>query len=368
MLATDLCIRWPYCTYHPDLQMNQRRNEKHDSPDGHTGGNQHSINEQRSNSPAGLDREMANDDSVMSNDEGKGNERDAKTHRGVNGERQDQPDEKHLMFERPLTVGASMLWFVLATSLTIVLLSLTRLIRPGSGTDLVNAVACQAAAYMATVLLMLRVHRVKRGLLQVFALRKSHRGLYLIAALVGPFLQVPADLLQQLMLRILPVSTDLLANNEMLRMDSALMRVMIPLVTAFVGPLVEELFYRGALFGGLRRSNVAVVSVLTVTMVFAMAHGSLHLIVPLFVVGLVLTVFRAASGSLWPCLIAHASFNGVAVVATAVGIADASGQSKGMPWYVSVVGVAGAVALTAAFLLVCKHSCAARWAREEDLI
>lgn len=282
-----------------------------------------------------------------------------------------RPNEQSPEPERPLSLGASILWFVFATALTIFVLKITHWIRPDSDHDIVNAVVCQAAAYVATIWVVLQVHGIERPLSHVMGLRSTHVGFYAIALVLGPCLQVPADLLQRLTMRLWPMSQELVdSTREVLRMDSALSLATIPLATAVVGPLVEEMLYRGVLFGQLRRHYTPRVAVVTVTGLFALAHGSVHVMVPLLFVGGVLTLLRWASGSLWPCLITHASFNGVALMATHVSsMREPSGAvatAADSPWYVSIVGILLSLSLVTGFLVLADRSEMAKQARQED--
>lgn len=87
-------------------------------------------------------------------------------------------------------------------------------------------------------------------------------------------------------------------------------------------PLVEELFFRGLTFGlfelrawrwrGWLRSWVPVVGS---ALLFAIAHFEPVQFLGLFAFGIVLGVLRWRSGRLAPSIVAHASFNLVAVVA-----------------------------------------------------
>lgn len=85
-------------------------------------------------------------------------------------------------------------------------------------------------------------------------------------------------------------------------------------VAGIVFPFVEEILFRGLLYGWLRgRFGVAAGFVLSAVM-FAGAHGILILLPALFVVGLMLAWTRERSGSLWPPIILHGSFNALMVL------------------------------------------------------
>ncbi|MBX5476291.1 MAG: CPBP family intramembrane metalloprotease [Clostridia bacterium] len=84
-------------------------------------------------------------------------------------------------------------------------------------------------------------------------------------------------------------------------------------------PLAEELFYRGLLFEWLRPRGFWVAAVVS-SLLFAAAHVSLTLMVPLAVTGFGFAWIYAKTGSLVASTVAHAMFNGVALVATVLSI------------------------------------------------
>jgi membrane protease YdiL (CAAX protease family) len=78
---------------------------------------------------------------------------------------------------------------------------------------------------------------------------------------------------------------------------------------AILAPLAEEVFYRGLLYGYLRRRVGTAAAVAVSALLFALAHGSLTLALPLAAVGAGLALLYQASGSLWPAVWAHAVVN-----------------------------------------------------------
>lgn len=107
-------------------------------------------------------------------------------------------------------------------------------------------------------------------------------------------------------------------------------------VVVFFGPAVEELVFRGALFGGLYRLGLFVsrrlgakdrgerkgtgekisfvLSAFVSSAVFALVHGEAVISPVLFVLAFVLCALYRRTGSLLPCLATHATFNGFAVL------------------------------------------------------
>ena len=79
-----------------------------------------------------------------------------------------------------------------------------------------------------------------------------------------------------------------------------------------LGPLVEELLFRGLGFGLLRRYG-AVSAVVGTALAFAFWHGLVEAWPALFIFGLGIAVLRLRTGSILPGFVFHAFFNGAAL-------------------------------------------------------
>ena len=79
---------------------------------------------------------------------------------------------------------------------------------------------------------------------------------------------------------------------------------LLPLVCG-LGPLAEELLYRGALFEALGRRAVPWAT----AALFALAHGPNAFFFPLFFVGLWLGLLAQRQGTILPAVALHAAFN-----------------------------------------------------------
>ncbi len=90
---------------------------------------------------------------------------------------------------------------------------------------------------------------------------------------------------------------------------------------ALIAPVVEEIIFRGFIYGGLRRRLGVPVALVLSSAVFALAHSfsvgsSILLLGPsLFIAGLALALVYERSRSLMPGMVLHASFNLIAVLA-----------------------------------------------------
>ena len=83
-------------------------------------------------------------------------------------------------------------------------------------------------------------------------------------------------------------------------------------VVAVVGPLVEELTFRGVGFSLLERYGQTV-AIVVVGLAFGLIHGLLLGFPIVAVFGIGLAYLRSRTGSIYPCVVLHAFFNGVAL-------------------------------------------------------
>lgn len=86
------------------------------------------------------------------------------------------------------------------------------------------------------------------------------------------------------------------------------------LVLAILGPLGEEVFFRGFLFGALATRMRVAAAIAVSAAVFALLHMEVGVLIPIFVAGLLLTWLYARTGSLWPAFLAHLGQNLLALL------------------------------------------------------
>lgn len=98
------------------------------------------------------------------------------------------------------------------------------------------------------------------------------------------------------------------------RADRAAPFVVNAIVVVTLVPFTEELFYRGLGVRVLRFLGPAV-AIIGTTLVFSLAHGILVAIPAVGFLALLLGWLRVRTDSVWPCVIAHAFYNAIGVVA-----------------------------------------------------
>lgn len=93
------------------------------------------------------------------------------------------------------------------------------------------------------------------------------------------------------------------------------------LLVGVLVPLIEEIIFRGLLFGWLRKHLPFAAAAPIVALLFAVAHQVWVLVPVLFFMGLVLAAATERSGSLWPPIILHGTFNSAMTIAYYIALA-----------------------------------------------
>ncbi len=262
--------------------------------------------------------------------------------------------------------GGAVGWAAAAAALLLLLTHVIVALRPAARTDIVNLGAVEALVFVLGTFGVLRVHASGRGARQALGLRPTHPALAVFGLALGITLQLPAQSLEQMVLRYFPLSeTELLSRSLLFRGGSIGRVVALLVVVGCVGPLVEELFFRGALFGGLRRSGSVAGAVVVSSLAFALGHIEWRHWLPLLVVAFALGYLRAVGGSLLPCLALHVGFNTVTIVGILTGVSTVvSPMHIGLP--LAMVGWAATFGLLYAVQVVASRSPEAEQARLED--
>ncbi len=85
-----------------------------------------------------------------------------------------------------------------------------------------------------------------------------------------------------------------------------------------IAPFVEEIFFRGFIYQGLRRTMAVLPAALLTSIFFGIAHIDPSIIIPVAVVGMILLGIYRWTNNLWSSIITHSGYNAVMVVGLAV--------------------------------------------------
>lgn len=180
--------------------------------------------------------------------------------------------------------------------------------------------------------------------LEFFAVRTGHPGMYPLAFLLGIAIHLPVEAIFRFIERRWPSPTQDLARSFLEAGPAK--KVVIGLILVVIGPLVEEIFFRGALFRPLRRSSSTSATIAVTSVMFAISHFAPQTYLPIAIVGIVLGIARHASGSLLPPFLLHAAFNGLSLLAMATSPGGAADRPS-PPLWVTLAGTAVTLGLVA---------------------
>jgi hypothetical protein len=112
---------------------------------------------------------------------------------------------------------------------------------------------------------------------------------------------------------------------ELLLKSSPAARYIGAFLAAVTAPVVEEVVYRGVVYGGLRKAANAPLAIAVTSILFCLVHVAQYqdnpaVVLVIFILSLTLTLVRAYTGRLLPCIIIHTVFNGVQVIPLILGL------------------------------------------------
>ena len=106
-------------------------------------------------------------------------------------------------------------------------------------------------------------------------------------------------------------------DNDMLKIlrSSRGAVIAVAILATFSAPLVEEIVYRGILYSAFQRTFNVPLAVAAVTMIFALVHVAQYYpdaatITSILLLSLILSLIRAKTDNLLPCIFFHFAFNG----------------------------------------------------------
>ncbi|MCR5108745.1 MAG: CPBP family intramembrane metalloprotease [Lachnospiraceae bacterium] len=105
-----------------------------------------------------------------------------------------------------------------------------------------------------------------------------------------------------------------LVSDTMLKLIDDISPVAMIITVALIGPLCEEIAFRGVIFGGLRRSGRILGAVIVSALFFGLMHLNLNQFIYAFVLGVAFALLTEATGSILPSFIGHFVINGYNIV------------------------------------------------------
>lgn len=205
-------------------------------------------------------------------------------------------------------IGVTLAWWFTVSQVLVLV--------PRAAHDLVLLFGAQLPVYLGACALFAK-RRPGKTFEELFALRRAPVGLLVAGLLLGFALHAPAERLSELITHYFPMRAEVSEElTSRLKPHGTAHAALLLIIIAGVGPFVEELLYRGALFTGLRTGTNAASATITTGLMFTLVHQEPRWWLPIFVMAACIGYLRAQSGSLWPGVLLHGAFNGSTLALT----------------------------------------------------
>lgn len=192
--------------------------------------------------------------------------------------------------------------------------------RPGAARDLVTLVLARVAGYGLVTVAVLARYAPGSGVRRAHGLAWPGLGRLLLAVAVGVGLAAPLGAAETaLAARFPPSDEELEAVGRLLDASTPARAIALGVGLGLVVPVVEELFFRGLLYGGLERARRARDAVLVTAMCDAALHAGGRDAALLLTLALALALVRFTTASALAAAAARAAFFAVSVVPMALG-------------------------------------------------
>ena len=89
-------------------------------------------------------------------------------------------------------------------------------------------------------------------------------------------------------------------------------KILAALALVVAGPILEEVIYRGLIYGKLRKNHSLITSILTVSILFGFLHGQWNVGVDVFALSVVACLMRETTGTIYAGIILHVLKNTIA--------------------------------------------------------
>jgi len=164
-----------------------------------------------------------------------------------------------------------------------------------------------------TVFPLLMIKRYRLNIREALALRPVHPLVWLAVLLIVPSASLVGLGVFRLANLVIPVPKEMMQQFSREIFPKGMPIWELGLFLSVLPAVCEEIAFRGTLLHGLRARFRPAVLALVVGLIFGLFHVSLFRIVPTAFLGIVLTAIALLTGSIFPCMLAHAGNNAFAV-------------------------------------------------------
>ncbi len=128
--------------------------------------------------------------------------------------------------------------------------------------------------------------------------------------------------------------------------------------SALFTPILEELVFRGIIFGRLKTVIPKYMAVFVSALVFAAVHYNIVQFIYALLLGIVLALVMEKAGNVYVAVVGHITANFIAVVRTETGILDRTVRGDAFSWIISVgLLLMGLLGMFLYLMKLCKTNC-----------
>jgi membrane protease YdiL (CAAX protease family) len=214
-----------------------------------------------------------------------------------------------------MTPLAAALWTLALWLAENVCVGVTQALRPGALSDVVNLGACTALATSVLVFLMVRVHARDVSLRATLGVLPPAPLHVVLAVAAGAGLYPLMSTIDDLAQKRWPLPSDQSETlAKVLAVPTSGARVALVVSAFVVIPLARELFFRGLVYGGVRRATSVRTATIASALFYAASQMDWRVLPTTLALGLALARLRERTGTVVAPIIAHLAYWAVVAV------------------------------------------------------
>jgi membrane protease YdiL (CAAX protease family) len=216
---------------------------------------------------------------------------------------------------RPMTPLAAALWTTALWLLETVCVGVTQAVRPGALSDIVNLGACTALATSIIVFAVVRLHARDVSLRATLGVTSPAPLHVVLAVAAGAGLYPLLSTIEDLAAKRWPAGPDEAdMASKLLAVPTTSARVALVVSAFVIMPLARELFFRGLLYGAVRKATNAHTAAIATSVFFAASQLDWHTLPSTLAFGFALARLRERTGSVLAPIAAHLAYWAVVAV------------------------------------------------------
>ena len=216
---------------------------------------------------------------------------------------------------RLMTPLAAALWTVALWLVENVCVGVTQALRPGALADVVNLGACTALATSLLVFMMVRVHAREVSLRATLGVVRAAPLHVVLSIAAGAGLYPLFSTIEHLIENRWPLSDEEMKDlGQVLGVQTPGSRVALVVAAFLVIPIARELFFRGLVYGEVKRATQARTAAIASAVFYAASQLDWRALPTTLALGFALARLRERTGSVVPPIAAHLAYWAVVAV------------------------------------------------------